>query len=150
MHSRFAKLKDDFAKFVGTFGTWAKDKEVEDNKIIAQLQKDIVDLQDTLAKIDTALNVLYMTLGATLPLTGIIALISGPFAPLVLVRLDILGLFIRTHAFTTKPVYRLPALSLPGLNSLVSLGSSLPRMVCAYCFCVANPDSLQLRSYSLQ
>ena len=95
MHDRFISLKDDFSVFVGSFGTWAKEREDEDNERIEQLRKDIIELQAELERLDTALKALLVSLAATLPLTGIIAVFSGPFAPLVMVRPDILSTFTR-------------------------------------------------------
>ena len=86
MQTRFTNLKDDFSKFVGTFGTWAKDKEAQNDERVVKLQNDIIDIQAQLAKLDSALKILLAGLAATLPMTGIIAIFSGPFAPLVMVR----------------------------------------------------------------
>jgi hypothetical protein len=85
MKERFDHLKDEFARFVGTFGTWATEKEKENDNNITRLYGEIADLQKELEKLDIALKTLLATLAVTLPATGILSIIFAPIAPIIMV-----------------------------------------------------------------
>ncbi|PLB48703.1 hypothetical protein P170DRAFT_359049 [Aspergillus steynii IBT 23096] len=81
--NRFDSLTSDFTKFVGTFGTWAKDKEGELNDQIKELNKEIAELNAKLVKLQKSLMVLGIAAGVGLPALAVAAALSGPFAPFV-------------------------------------------------------------------
>lgn len=85
MEAAFNGLKDEFAAFVGTFSTWAKEREDEDNEKIKGIQKEIVELQKQIDALDAAIAALGALLGATLPITGILAALFPPLAPIIMV-----------------------------------------------------------------
>lgn len=84
MEEAFNGLKDEFSGFVGTFSTWAKKRESDDNEKIQQLYKDITELDKQISALDTAIAILGGTLAATLPVTGILAVLFPPLAPIIM------------------------------------------------------------------
>ncbi|KAH8112481.1 hypothetical protein DFH11DRAFT_1545834 [Phellopilus nigrolimitatus] len=81
----FSDLKFDFATFTGSFGGWAFDKEGADTKELEQARKDLETLRKELSELKIALFAVGGAAAASLPVTGILALLSGPFAPFVII-----------------------------------------------------------------
>ena len=133
MRSRFTELKDEFAKFVGTFGSWARGKEVQNDERVSELQTDIGKLQSKLEELDTVLKDVLQLLAATIPAAGIIAMYAGPFAPLVMVRPLPRSWAACDAPDTSMAFRRLGALSLLASSCLPLSGSSPPRLVRTHC-----------------
>lgn len=85
MERSFSNLKIDFAVFTGSFSGWAFDKEGADTKELEQARKDLEKLRNELSELQIALFAVGGVAAASLPVTGILALISGPFAAFVIV-----------------------------------------------------------------
>lgn len=86
MQERFTNLKGDFAIFTGSFSGWANEKEAADSEKLRQAREDLDVLQERLSTLRVALIALGGVAAALFPVTGVVALFSGPFAPLVMVR----------------------------------------------------------------
>ncbi|KAI0774066.1 hypothetical protein C8Q74DRAFT_806615 [Fomes fomentarius] len=84
MEDRFTGLTDEFSDFVGTFKTWAKAREEADQQKIKDIYKDIEDIDKQIHDIETAMTAIEAALAATLPLTGILALLFPPAAPWII------------------------------------------------------------------
>ncbi|KAH8112479.1 hypothetical protein DFH11DRAFT_1728648 [Phellopilus nigrolimitatus] len=85
MEKSLNNLKSDFAVFIGSFSGWASDKEGADTKELEQARKDLDELRNELSKLRVALFAVGGVAAASLPVTGILALLSGPFAPIVII-----------------------------------------------------------------
>ena len=85
MDARFGFLKSEFAKFVGSFSTWAKAREEADQEKIKELYKDIADIDKQINAIDAAIAAIGAALGATLSVVGILASLFPPAAPWIVV-----------------------------------------------------------------
>lgn len=85
MDTQFKDLKDAFAEFTGSFSTWAKDKEAEDEQSIKDLYADIARLDKLIGEIDAAILAVASNLAATLPVTAILVAFFPPAAPFIIV-----------------------------------------------------------------
>ena len=81
----FNALVGQFATFEGSFTTWAVAKEGQLSRELIEAQKALGDLQEKLARLNTAMIAMGITAATSLPATGIIAWLSGPAAPFVIV-----------------------------------------------------------------
>ncbi|KAI0774069.1 hypothetical protein C8Q74DRAFT_1268039 [Fomes fomentarius] len=84
MVARFKSLKDEFTEFVNGFSAWAKEREEADEEKVKQLLQDIRDLDEQIAAIETAMQVIGYSLGATIPATIALATLFPPAAPWIL------------------------------------------------------------------
>lgn len=85
MKDSFTELKDHFSQFVGSFSTWAKDREGDTNETIKRIYDNIARIDASLNDINISMTVISATLAATLPITGILALLFPPAAPFIIV-----------------------------------------------------------------
>ncbi|KAH9838007.1 uncharacterized protein C8Q71DRAFT_572436 [Rhodofomes roseus] len=96
---KFGDLKEEFAKFVGSFSTWAKEREEADQEKIKQLYKEITDIDDSLDAIESAMRVIGSSLVVTLPTTTMLALLFPPAAPWIMtVGLSLAGVELASLA----------------------------------------------------
>ncbi|MCJ1349165.1 hypothetical protein MMC31_007401 [Peltigera leucophlebia] len=79
MQEDFEEVQRRFAAFTATFRKWAKDREEAITANIAQLEKDLGEMNDKLDRMQASLNAMLAIAAATLPTTGILV---GFFAPL--------------------------------------------------------------------
>lgn len=86
MTEGFTRLKDNFSQFVGSFSTWARDREGNVNETIKKIYEDIARIDASLNSINISMTAISATLAATLPITGILALLFPPAAPFIIVR----------------------------------------------------------------
>ncbi|KAI0704616.1 hypothetical protein C8Q76DRAFT_683636 [Earliella scabrosa] len=84
MANQFDGLKARFAALVTSFSGWAKDREEHDKARLEILKAELESLKNKLAKINTAIQALTVSLGITLGITGVVAKLSGPAAPVVM------------------------------------------------------------------
>lgn len=91
---KFEALVSEFSIFTGKFKGWAEDKKKLQNTELTNLVKEIEGMQSKLSDLKTALIAVGITAAATLPVTGILACLAGPFAPLVIVSYSQIYMFL--------------------------------------------------------
>ncbi|KAH8112493.1 hypothetical protein DFH11DRAFT_1785972 [Phellopilus nigrolimitatus] len=83
MEERFDNLKNNFATFSSSFGVWASDKEGADTERLEQARKELDQLKEELSRLKAALIAIGSIAAASLPVTGVLTYLSGPFAMFV-------------------------------------------------------------------
>ncbi|PYH82393.1 hypothetical protein BO82DRAFT_353657 [Aspergillus uvarum CBS 121591] len=66
----FRSVTDDFAAFVGSFSTWAKDKEGEITEQIRLVEQELDALHKMLYRLESSLRAFEIVFGASIPATG--------------------------------------------------------------------------------
>ncbi|KAK2017987.1 hypothetical protein LZ32DRAFT_654212 [Colletotrichum eremochloae] len=84
LHEAFSKFLTDMTTYTGRFDCWATEKEGIPTGQINQLNKEIGDLKQELAKLTTAMIALGGVAGVGLPALAVGAACAGPYAPIVI------------------------------------------------------------------
>ncbi|KDN60676.1 hypothetical protein CSUB01_04084 [Colletotrichum sublineola] len=84
IHEVFSKFLTDLTTYTGRFDCWATEKEGILTGQINQLNKEIGDLKQELAKLTTAMIALGGVAGVGLPALLVGAACAGPYAPIVI------------------------------------------------------------------
>ncbi|ORY09357.1 hypothetical protein BCR34DRAFT_615842 [Clohesyomyces aquaticus] len=84
MEKGFHDLKDGFAVFTGSFQNWAADKKAQDEERLKNVMNEINRLNDKIRDITISLYTFGAIAAFSLPVTGVIAAMSGPAAPFVI------------------------------------------------------------------
>lgn len=85
MQNGFETVRNDFSNFTLKFEDWGEERMKQAGEEIKQLNADLNDLRIKLGKMQAALVAVGAIAVGTLPATGIIAALSGPLAPFVMV-----------------------------------------------------------------
>ena len=79
-------MKIDLESFNGTFSAWSVKKEGDLAKEVEQLTTDIDGLTKEIEGLQKKLLIAGSVAAGSLPVFGVAAILSGPFAPFVIVR----------------------------------------------------------------
>ncbi|KAI3317874.1 hypothetical protein HD806DRAFT_540710 [Xylariaceae sp. AK1471] len=85
INAQYQGMKTDMDIFTGTFTAWSVEREEQLDKELEQIRKDIIDLLEEIKAKTTAMLVLGVVAAASLPVTVVIAAMSGLAAPVVIV-----------------------------------------------------------------
>ncbi|PWY69096.1 hypothetical protein BO70DRAFT_382634 [Aspergillus heteromorphus CBS 117.55] len=85
IEGRFNDLSTSFAKFVGTFSDWAKDREGQITEQIRVVQHELDELNKTLSALNASMTAFKAVCGATWPFTKALAKLMPKFAPFIMI-----------------------------------------------------------------
>lgn len=79
-------MTEDFAAFVASFSTWAKDKEGEITEQIRLVEQELDALHQKLYRLEGSLRAFEIVFGASIPATGTFVKMFPALAPWIVVR----------------------------------------------------------------
>ncbi|RPB19141.1 hypothetical protein L211DRAFT_853482 [Terfezia boudieri ATCC MYA-4762] len=81
----FNDIKSKLTDFTGSFSGWAKDKEQQDSNKLTMARGELAELNNKLSELQTAFIATASVAVASLPVTGILVILAGLFAPFVII-----------------------------------------------------------------